>query len=310
MQDQRFNTQKSINALILDWISELDIRPNSARVYKNTLAGFVIWMTCNCVDRLSPKRYEILKYKEYLINSGKSSLTVDLYLSCLSLFFKYLEKGGYYPNIAGQIKSTRKYKGHRKGHLTESEVKILLNSIPRDTVIGMRNFAIVNLMVRTGIRCVEVSRLNQIDIKSVDTSYILRLQRKGSIEINAEFGATARVVAPIFAYLNECAVLQPGPSLFSNHGSHRSQQRMTPNEIGRVVTNALKVAGLKRKDITPHSLRHTAAVLAHKAGVGLLDISIMMGHSDASTTLIYTSSAKDAILAANPAVAALDSIFD
>ena len=248
-----------------------------------------------------------MKYKEYLINSGKSSLTVDLYLSCLSLFFKWMEKNGYYPNIAGQIKPTRKYKGHRKGHLTESEVKILLNSIPRNTVIGMRNFAIVNLMVRTGIRCVEVSRLNQIDIKSVDTSYILRLQRKGSIEINAEFGATTRVVAPILAYLNERTLKGP---LFSNHGSHQSQQRMTPNEIGRVVTNALKVAGLKRKDITPHSLRHTAAVLAHKAGVGLLDISIMMGHSDASTTLIYTSSAKDAILAANPAVAALDSIFD
>lgn len=305
---QQFNTDRPIKLLIEDWISESDIRPASAVTYRNTLLIFVTWLVQNSSVK-SPTRADIIIYKNYLIKSGKTALTIDGYLRIIAIFFRWLQTKGYYPDIASGIHSCKKYRGHRKSYLSAEEVIHLLLSIKKDNIIGKRNWAIVNMMVRTGLRCVEISRLDVKDIEPNSNGYILDLQRKGSTEKNQKFGCTFRVVDPIQCYLAERSYMPDSP-LFAIHGHNNLNGRVTPSEVGRIVTNALKDAGLKRKDISPHSLRHTAAVLAFKCGVPLLEIGIMLGHKSADTTSIYLSSIEEETLKANPAVAALDSIFD
>jgi integrase/recombinase XerD len=306
---EEFMSDKPILTLVEDFVADQDIRPTSVKTYSCSLKVFVTWLTQNGNVR-TPTRSDINAYKASLLTAGKTALTIDSYMRILQLFFKWLEEMQIYSNIARQVHRTKKYYGHRKGYLKAGEVKSLLENIKTDSILGLRNHAVINLMARTGLRCCEVSRLCLKDIKAIQSGFILDIQRKGSTERNAKFGATARVIDPIRLYLAARGKVNDSDPLFANHGHHQAADRLAPSEVGRVVTLALKNAGLKRPDISPHSLRHTAAILAYLEGVPLLAISTMLGHRSIETTQIYVSSISDETLALNPAVAALDNVFD
>jgi len=316
------NTDKPILQLMDDFLANQDIRENSRRKYRDNLHFFINWLTRNA-DVMEPKRSDIIMYKKYLIESGRASMTVDNYLAPIRQFFKYLEESGIHENIAAGIHSPKKYLGYRKGYLNPDQVSDLLASINRDIITGQRDYAIINLMVRTGMRCIEVTRADNKDLRYENNQWVIYLQRKGHWDKDRALGITNRVVSPIadyirFANINDVVELPGGAftklerkdhPLFCNHAYVSNGTRITPETISKMVKRHLRAIGIDSSKISAHSLRHTAAITALKNGAPLYDVQQMLGHRSSDTTQIYLRAIEEEKSREGTAVRLIDNAF-
>ncbi|MZP67217.1 MAG: tyrosine-type recombinase/integrase [Bacteroidales bacterium] len=285
---------RGINILIDEFLENADVRENSRAKYRDNLRIFVGWLTCNA-DVTSPRKADFIRYKEYLMGTERSAKTIDNYLVAVRQFFKFLDEARYYENITLGVRSPRISYEYRKGHLTQDQVYMLKRSVPRDSLIGKRNYAIITLMVHTGIRCVEVSRLKLTDlICEGEDQWCLAVRGKGKID-KREIGITMSAVNPILEYIREreeiCGMVNDDDPLFSNHSYISHDSPIHEEFISHMVKKYLRKIGIDSPRITAHSLRHTAAVLALDAGAGLYEVQQMLGHRDVRMTSLYLMSA-------------------
>lgn len=277
------NTDKPILTLVDDFLAGQDIKENSRRKYKDNLTVFVTWLTKNG-DVRDPQRASILQYKGELMRSGRTPSTVDNYLAPVRQFFEYLQNEGIHNGI-GRVRSPKK-EGFSKGYLQPFQVTELLQSFNRNTIQGLRDYSIVNCMVRTGMRCIEVSRADVKDIKKENGNWVIYIQGKGRDAKDRVLGITDKIVNPITEYI-ETAELNNESPLFLNHAYVSNKTRITTLTISKVVKKHLRMIGLDSKKLTAHSLRHTAAITALKNGADILEVKSMLGHKRVETTMIY-----------------------
>jgi len=279
---------------VFDWNAEglidrflraLDIRANSKETYKRGLRQFFTWLKQNRIT--SPGREDIIKYKNDLNIKGLSALTLSGYLVAVRRFFEWLESIKIYPNIAKQIRGAKIIKGFRKDPLTVEQTKELLNSIDTSTLKGKRDFAIINLLVRTGLRTVEVIRANIEDIRQEGGEVVLWIQGKGRDSKDDFIVLTDFTLRAIQDYLQARGKVEDTEPLFTSLSNRNKNQRLTTRIIRRIVKENLKKIGLNSKHLTAHSLRHTAITLALNGGATIQEAQILARHSDINTTLIY-----------------------
>ena len=278
------NTNKLINDLVDEFISEMD---SKSYVQKNTrwvLNRFVTWMVKSGVDVRNPRRADVIHYKQAIIDEGKTPTTVNRYLAPVRSFFAWLERNGTYTNIAAGIKSPKDDRNFIKDYLKPEQVIQLLNSIPTDRITGLRDYAMINLMVCTGIRRVEVMRLTVADLQQIDGEMVLNIQRKGrtykeKIKIEPE------VYEPIERYLVERKSFVNSDPLFANHSRH-AHNTISKEMLSRIVKRYLFNISTSTK-LTCHSLRHSAAINLLTAGRSIYDIKELLGHESVNTTQMY-----------------------
>jgi len=278
------NTSKPINILIEEFLSERDCRPNSISNYRQTLSTWVEWMVKHG-DLKAPTKAHLLMYREYL-SKTRGVTTVDSYMTSVKMLFAYLSFKEIHPNVSLGIKRLRKSTEHRRGYLTLDQVSQLLESMHPDTLIQKRNYAIINLMVRTGMRCVEVTTLDYSDLIMNASGYELRIQRKGRNEKDATVCITDSTALPMVDYLNDRDMMMDRSPLFARCGQV-SGKRISTQTISDIVMTALHAININSKNITAHSLRHTAAMCAVRAGASVYEVQQMLGHTNPNTTMIY-----------------------
>ena len=302
------------NRLILDLVDEYlgnqDIRDNSRKKYADALRYFITHLVKNGVDPGDIKRKDIIEYKKHLIATNKALMTVDNYLVPIRQFFKYLEEGGIHDNIAAGIHSPRKYLGYRKDYLKPEQVHKLLSSIDRSTLVGKRDYAIINLMVRTGMRCIEVERANAKDLKIENGKWFIYIQRKGHYAKDSVLGITEKVMAPIADYFKERDLIEQPSPLFLNHAHSSNNTRITTLTISKIIKRHLREIGIDSPKITAHSLRHTAAITALNNSASLFEVQQMLGHRSSDTTQIYLRAIEEEKSREGTAVRLLDDAFD
>ncbi len=301
---------KPINLLIKEFLSERPVNEDSLSTYRRTLNVFVRWLTINdTADVRSPKKSDLIAWKNDMDRSGRSPLTVEGYLNVITFFFRWLESKFYYENISKGLKIKHAHRGHKKSYLNIDETCSLLNSLPSGTLIEKRNAAIINLLIRTGIRCIEVSRIDVCDIYPTPAGHVMKIQRKGHKEKDQRIGIHQECIDLIDSYLQDRryveAINMSGP-LFVNHGHHYNHTELTSETISRIAVESLRRCGFKSKQTTAHSLRHTAAINALKAGATVFEVKEMLGHSSVNTTQIYLSAIEDETRVINPAARALN----
>lgn len=278
---------KHILQLIDDFLSNHQGAPATKKKYRDNLNVFVKWLTVTGIDPHNITLANIISYITWLRNNGRSESTVISYTVSIRLFFSYLDENGLYKNVAKKIKArTRGEQIFKKKPLTNDQVKQLLSSIDRTSLNGNRDYALVNLMVRMGLRCVEVCRLDTDDFILDGNNWIVRIQRKGSLGKNDCQGMTAKAIDPIHDYFRARSV-QAGEPAFINHGFAGKRLRMDPKSISLIVKQRLKKISINDPLITAHSLRHTAAVTAIREGCDIYFVSSLLGHRDIKTTMIY-----------------------
>ena len=297
------NHNVSIVEAVEAFLSECDIRVNSKNVYRRGLQYFFKWVesTGRVISELT--RADILAFKETLLQTH-SNLTIAGYMVALRRFYEWAEGNKLYPNIARGVKSPKRKNAYLKEHLRENQIHQLLQYFEGNP----RDYAIVNLLLRTGLRCVEVIRLNVEDIAYKGGQRILKVWGKGRDERDNFVVLTDKAYAPIKSYLDTRGSTTLKEPLFISTSNRNLYGRLTTRTISKICKEGLVAIGLDAHEYTAHSLRHTTAVMLLKNGT-LNDVQSVLRHASPATSQIYTKSIEEELRLANPSEMKLDGIF-
>lgn len=276
--------------VLATFIAAQDVRESSRKLYTRTLKLFFEWVsrTGRSLDALT--RADILQYKDDLFADGHSSLTVASYLTSMRKFYEWAESEKLYPNIVKGVRTPRRVQAFKKQHLTDEKSGELLNHFRGSS---LRDFAIVNLILRTGLRTVEVVRADIGDITFKGNRRVLRVWGKGHDTKDDFVVLTDKAFEPLRSYLNTRRGAKDGEPLFTSDSHRNPGQRLTTRTISRLCKDGLRSVGLDGREFTAHSLRHTTAVSILKHGGDIAAAQAVLRHTSPATTQIYTESIKE-----------------
>lgn len=267
------------------WTSFIDASPKTVETYSKAIKQFFLYLRESGVAQ--PKREDIVAYRDYLKQSHKPT-TVQSYLAAVKLFFQWTAQDGLYPNVAERVKGAKLDTEHKKDYLTSKQTAKLLAAIDRSTLKGKRDYAMLSLMVTTGLRTISVIRADIGDIRAAGDEIALYYQGKGHEE-KADYVKLADPVEDaIRDYLTARGETDVTAPLFSSIANRNSGERMTTRSISRVAKEHLIEVGLESDRLTAHSLRHTAATLNLLNGATVEETQQLLGHANINTTLIYS----------------------
>lgn len=276
--------QAVTDSLFTGFIAYLDASPKTVETYTKSLRAFFKWISERGIT--NPQFTDVKAYRDELLNSYKPS-TVQAYIFVVRRFFEWTESAGLYPNVAGKLKGAKLNREPKKDYLTSSQVRDVLSVIDASSLQGMRDKAIVSLMVACGLRDVEVARANVEDLRTVGDNTVLFLQGKGRSE-RSEFVIVPQAVErAIRVYLKARGEAQGPEALFTSLSNNSKGQRMTTRSISGIVKAAMRAAGFDSERLTAHSLRHTAVTLALIGGATVQEAQQFARHKSIATTQIY-----------------------
>lgn len=273
------------SSLMQDFIAYLDVSDKTIKTYTKALRQLNKYLATN--DIKNPTRADILAFKQHLIDKGLKPATVQNYIISARQFFKWTELQGIYPNIAKNIKGAKIDKGHKKDYLTSNQVKHLLGNIDTSDLKGIRDYAIIALMVTAGLRTIEVSRANVEDLRPLGNGTVLYIQGKGKADKTDYVKVSEPVERILRAYLATRELEDNKEPLFVSTSNNSLNKRLTTRSISGIVKDSLINAGYDSDRITAHSLRHTAVTLSLLAGEEITAVQQFARHASINTTMIY-----------------------
>jgi integrase/recombinase XerC/integrase/recombinase XerD len=275
-----------LDAFMASFLEAQDVRDSSKDTYRKGLKQFLLWLKGTGIR--APSRQTVLDYKKGLRERGLSSFTVSAYIVVVRKFFDWLESTRGLPNIARGIKGAKRVRGFRKDPLTLPQVKELLASIERTSVIGQRDYALINLLIRTGLRTIEVIQSNTEDIRQQGGEALFYIRGKGRDEKDEFVVLTPETLKPIHEYLKARGNGKKDAPLFESLSDRNRDGRLTTRTLRNIVKDRLRAIGIENDRLTAHSLRHTAVTLALQAGASVQEAQAMARHANINTTLIYS----------------------
>ena len=276
--------------VVAEFVKSQDVKESSRRLYERTIKLFFEWVDLKgyALNELTVK--ELIQYKEELFAKGLSSLSVSSYLTSIRKFYEWAEAMKIYANIAKGVKTPRRVQAFKKQHLTEGKSSELIEHF---RALSLRDYAIVNLILRTGLRTIEVVRADVGDITFKGGRRILNVWGKGHNEKDDFVILTDKAFEPIREYLATRKGVKANEPLFASDSHRNNGQRLTTRTISGLCKSGLKAIGLDGREFTAHSLRHTTAVTILKNGGSICNAQEVLRHTSPATTQIYTASIKE-----------------
>ena len=235
-----------------------------------------------------------------------SSLTVGSYITSVRRFYEWTEANKYYPNVAKGIKTPKRKQQFRKQPLLPEQATALL-SYYQDK--ALRDYAIVNLLLRTGLRTIEIIRANVEDITFKGSQRVLLVHGKGRDEKDNFVLLTDKTYQPIAEYLATRDKVNSSEPLFTSTSNNSKGERLSTRSISYIAKEGLKAIGLDERAFTAHSLRHTTAVNILRGGGSLEQAQMTLRHSNPATTQIYTATLNEERRLQNSGEALIDSLY-
>ncbi len=269
--------------IFLDYLAvEKGLAKNSLSAYRVDLRHFGHWLADQKLELERVERLNIVKYFQALRGAGISARSVARALAAIRGMFRFLVAERHLKNDPTENLENPKLWTTLPKSLAPQDFEALLAAPDRETPEGLRDRAMLELLYATGLR---VSELIHVKIENIvmDAGF-LRTIGKGSKERIVPFGDMARDA--IVAYIENARAhfaKDPDPHLFlSNRGRPMSRQ-----SFWMKIVKYARDAGIATH-ISPHVLRHSFATHLLENGADLRSVQMMLGHSDISTTQIYT----------------------
>ena len=215
--------------LVASFISSQDVSESSRKLYTRTLSQYFVWMERERKSLSTLTRKDVLEYKDSLQEQSLSSLTISSYITAVRKFYEWAEGEKLYPNIAKGIKTPRRQQAFKKQHLTDTKSKELLEHFQSQS---LRDYAIVNLILRTGLRTIEVVRANIEDITFKGDRRILKVWGKGRLEKDDFVVLSEKAYLPIRNYLAVARRgAKSGEPLFTSTSHQNYGDRLTRMDL-------------------------------------------------------------------------------
>ena len=276
-----------LDSFLSTLLLEKGLSENTIKAYSNDCQAFNKWLFIK-------KRYaatdssesDIENYLKYLKSINLSNSSINRKLSSLKHFFNYLSKTKLLKsNPVLNISGPKKSKALPKS-LSIIDVNSLIEAPDCTNFIGLRDRAMIELMYATGVR---ISELINLEYSNIDLNRsLIKVMGKGGKERIIPFGDDA------LSWLTNYIEFRRKNNLSLNSRDFFiSQQgrKITRQAFWHRIKIYLKALGLSM-DISPHSLRHAFATHLLNNGADLRSVQMLLGHSDLSTTQIYTHIAK------------------
>ena len=294
------STRADVDAVVDLFTASQDRKTTTRDLYARTVSAFFAWVETSGRTLNALTVADIIAYKEELQREGKTALTVASYINSIRRFYTWAEANKIYPNIAADVHAPKRQQEFKKRPLSVRKVGELLAH--EQATQSARDFAIVNLMARTGLRCVEVVRANIGDITYMgeDNARVLLVQGKGRDEKDDFVKLTDAAYIPIRDYLNAERKGEPETApLFASTSNHTGKaekhahdtdfdpRRLSTRAVSAIAKRGLRAVGLDNKAFTAHSLRHTVGTNILRSGGTLEQAQMTLRHANPATTEIY-----------------------
>ena len=262
---------------------EKGLSQNTVKSYKRDIDNFLNWSKkLHKINYINFNEAQINKYISFLFQSKLKSSSVNRKISALKALYLYLVKKNIVNTSPVNEIITPKQEKYLPMSMSEDEVDRLLESPDINIEIEIRDKAMIELLYATGMRISELLNLKIIDM---DTQRcVVKVIGKGSKERLIPFGESA--LEAINNYLSVRKNSTSKEVFLSNRGTKLSRVAFWKRiKIYLIRTNL-------KESISPHTLRHAFATHLLNRGADLRSVQLLLGHSDLSTTQIYTHIAK------------------
>ena len=288
-----------VSDLIEDFLEYLEIEKGRSR---RTVDNYKLYLnrfyeiTSEIIDKeLTPKDIDLELLRKYRLrlnrtkfsNQNLSVITQSYHLIALRGFLTYLSRRNIEslnPVLVDIPRAARK----QVTFLHYDEVQNMLNQIPLDSENGLRDRAIIELLYSGGLRVSELTNLDRDSINLSRREFMVRGKGNKDRPIFISQAAAERVKDYLDTRTDSL------PALFLNNSKHTNDldtsgnfRRITPRSVERIVEKYARAAGIT-KHVTPHTLRHSFATDLLMNGADLRSVQALLGHSNISTTQIYT----------------------
>ena len=257
---------------------------NTISSYLRDIRQFSDWLQqYEAVDLLGVSEQNIRTYLDYLLEQGRSAATISRVLASLKNFYTYAVSTGFIEAspVTSELHIDR---GEKKlpQVLSGKEVELLLSQPSCNDPKGFRDKAMLEVMYATGIRVTEL-----IDLNIEDVNLELGILKCNSAKKSRTIPLYPAALRALTVYIKEIRMLMVADpaerALFVNMGG----ARMSRQGFWKILKYYQAKAGIE-KEITPHTLRHSFAVHLLENGADLGSLQELMGHSDISSTQVYT----------------------
>jgi integrase/recombinase XerC len=260
--------------------------PHTIKNYLRDISAFLLFAnTAQSLDELNHRSCR--QYLFHLEKKGYHPKSIARKIAALRSFWKYLIFQEYAKENPWEFLTTPKQPKHLPSVLYKDEIETFLSSIDTNSMLGIRDRAICELLYSAGLR---ISELVNLELHAVDLEDCeLHISGKGKKDRIGLFGKYAK--SYLYTYLQE---IRPkfdknicNAFFLSKRGS-----RLSVRSVQRIIKNIAAKLGLAKK-VTPHTLRHSFATSLYNAGADLRTIQELLGHSSLSTTQVYTHISKE-----------------
>ena len=272
------NLRSFLNYLLVD----KGLSNNTAKAYEADISSFFQWLDNEDLKYKNLQEDHINQYISFLFQRKMRSSSVNRKISSIKSFYIFLVKRNFVKNSPLNDLVTPKQEKYLPESMSEAEVDKLLNSPDVANKIENRDKAMIEMLYATGMRISELVNLKMTDVDM--KRCVVKVFGKGSKERLVPFGETA--LDSLKSYLNDREQSSSKEIFLSNRG-----KKMTRVAFWQRVKIYLIRENLKNS-ISPHTLRHAFATHLLNRGADLRSVQLLLGHSDLSTTQIYTHIAK------------------
>lgn len=262
---------------------EKGLADNTLQAYRRDIEKFAAFARQRKLTTGTVQRGDIVDFLGSLYRKGLDSRSVARHLVTIRNFFRFALMEGHITDDPAATIESPKFRQSLPEFLSVEEVDRLLQQPDTHSVVGIRDRAMIELMYSCGLRVSELCGLRVADLQREEGC--LRCVGKGNKERLVPVGRQALEMVQRYLRDARAELLREGSSPFLFLG--QTGQGMSRVAFWKLLRDYGRKAGL-RKSLTPHMLRHSFATHLLDRGADLRSVQIMLGHSDISTTQIYT----------------------
>ncbi|PHS70183.1 MAG: site-specific tyrosine recombinase XerD [Cycloclasticus sp.] len=276
-------------AVFLDalWV-EYGLSENTISAYRTDLRQFAVWLKKRQKTLVNCESADVSMYLAERLSYGTSARSSARFLSSLKRFYVYAVREGKVIENPAAIIDAPKLGRSLPTTLSEKDIERILKAPDVSTSLGYRDRAMLELLYASGLRVSELVGLKLTEINF--RQGLVRVTGKGSKDRLVPVGEEALVWLQDFIQHWRLDILGEKKTDFvfpTNRGSG-----MTRQAFWYIIKRYVTQAGIN-KVISPHSLRHAFATHLLNHGADLRVVQLLLGHSDLSTTQIYTHIARE-----------------
>ncbi|MCF7860260.1 tyrosine-type recombinase/integrase [Patescibacteria group bacterium] len=295
--------QKAIIKYLNDFLDYCEIEKGLSNKtqenYTRFLRKFFKWLEGVDLSALKPKeltadhiwRYKVhlSRHQDKVSHKTLKKSTQNYYLIALRSLLEYFVEKDIASLPPSKVKLAKDKSDKEIKFLSLDQLKLLLEAPAQDTIIGLRDRALLETLFSTGLRVAELAALDREQLKIKDINKDLEISVVGKGEKIRTVYFSARAVSAIKTYIDERKDFDE--ALFINFrrgaASSSASRRLSVKSFEDIVKKYVKITGLPVM-ATPHTLRHSFATDLLNQGVDLRTVQEFLGHSNIATTQIYT----------------------